>query len=42
MIKKTIYHSRGLLLFNHEQMQMKKGGDLFYVSMGKDDGAELI
>ena len=32
--KKIIYHSRKSLLFNQEQMWMKKGGDLFDVSMG--------
>ena len=37
--KKIIYHSRKSLLFNQEQTQMKKGSDLFDVSMG--DGADV-
>ena len=39
--KKIIYHSRKSLLFNQEQTWMKKGNDLFDVSMGAYDGAEV-
>ena len=39
--KKIIYHSRKSLLFNQEQTWMKKGSDLFDVSMGAYDGAEV-
>ena len=39
--KKIIYHSRRSLLFNQEQTWMKKGSDLFDVSMGAYDGAEV-
>ena len=39
--KKIIYHSRKSLLFNQEQTWMKKGSDLFDVSMGVYDGAEV-
>ena len=39
--KKIIYHSRKSLLFNQEQMWMKKGSDLFDVSMGAYDSAEI-
>ena len=39
--KKIIYHSRKSLLFNQEQTWMKKGSDLFDVSMDAYDGAEV-
>ena len=39
--KKIIYHSRKSFLFNQEQMWMKKGSELFDVSMGAYDGAEV-
>ena len=39
--KKIIYHSRKSLLFNQEQTWMKKGSDLFDVSMGAYDGEEV-
>ena len=39
--KKIIYHSRKSLLFKQEQTWMKKGSDLFDVSMGAYDGAEV-
>ena len=39
--KQIILHSRKLSLFNQEQTWMKKGSDLFDVSMGADDGAEV-
>ena len=39
--KKIIYHSRKSLLFNQKQTWMKKGSDLFDVSMGAYDGAEV-
>ena len=39
--KNIIYHSRKSLLFNQEQTWMKKGSDLFDVSMGAYDGAEV-
>ena len=39
--KKIIYHSRKSLLFNQEQTWMKKGSDLFDVSMGASDGREV-
>ena len=39
--KKIIYHSCKSLLFNQEQTWMKKGSDLFDVSMGAYDGAEV-
>ena len=39
--KKITYHSRKLLLFNQEQTWMKKGSDMFDVSMGAYDGAEV-
>ena len=39
--KKIIYHSRKSLLFNQEQMWMKKGSDLSDVSMGAYDGEEV-
>ena len=39
--KKIIYHSRKLLLFSQEQTWMKKGSDLFDVSIGAYDGAEV-
>ena len=39
--KKIIYHSCKLLLFNQEQTWMKKGSDLFDVSIGAYDGAEV-
>ena len=39
--KKIIYHSRKSLLFNQKQTWMKKGSDLFNVSMGAYDGAEV-
>ena len=38
---KIIYHSLKSLLFNQEQTWMKKGRDLFDVSMGAYDGAEV-
>ena len=39
--KKIIYHSRKSLLFNQEQTWMKKGSDLFDVSIGASDGREV-
>ena len=39
--KKIIYHSLKSLLFNQEQTWMKKGRDLFDVSMGAYDGAKV-
>ena len=39
--KKIIHHSRKSLLFNQEQTWMKKGSDLFDVSMGASDGREV-
>ena len=39
--KKIIYHSSKSSLFNQEQTWMKKGSDLFDVSMGSYDGAEV-
>ena len=36
-----IYHSRKSLLFNNDQAWMKKGGELFDVTMGAYDGAEV-
>ena len=39
--KKITYHSRKSSLFNQEQTWMKKGSDLFDVSMGSYDGAEM-
>ena len=39
--KKIIHHSRKSLLFNQEQKWMKKGSDLFDVSMGASDGREV-
>ena len=36
-----IYHSRKSLLFSQEQTWVKKGSDLFNVSMGACDGAEV-
>ena len=39
--KKIIYHSRKSLLFNQEQTWMKKGSDLFNVSMRTYDGAKV-
>ena len=39
--KKIIHHSRKFLIFNQEQTWMKKGSDLFDVSMGVYDGAEV-
>ena len=37
-----IYHFCQSLLFNQEQTWMKKGSDLFDVSMGDCDGAEMF
>ena len=39
--KKIIHHSRKSLLFNQEQTWMKKGSDLFDVSIGASDGREV-
>ena len=39
--KKIIYHSSKSLLFNQEKAWMKKRSDLFDVSMGAYDGAEV-
>ena len=39
--KKIIHHSRKSLLFNQEQTWMKKGSDLFDVSVGASDGREV-
>ena len=39
--KKIIHHSRKSFIFNQEQTWMKKGSDLFDVSMGVYDGAEV-
>ena len=38
---KIIFHSRKLLLFDNNQAWMKKGGELFDVTMGAYDGAEI-
>ena len=38
---KIIYHSRKSLLFNQEQTWMKKESDMFDVSMGAYDGADV-
>ena len=38
---KIIYHSRKSLLFNENQAWMKKEGELFDVTMGAYDGAEV-
>ena len=40
-LDKIIYHSRKSLLFNQEQTWMKKWSDLFDVSMGSYDDAEV-
>lgn len=39
--KQIIYHSRKTLLYNENQARMKKGDDLFDVTMGAYDGAEV-
>ena len=39
--KKIIYHARKTLLFNEGEAWMKKGTDIFDVSMGAFDGAEV-
>ena len=39
--KNIIFHARKSLLFNNNQTWMKKGGDLFDVTMGAYDGAEI-
>ena len=39
--KKIMYHSHKLLLYNQEQTWMKKGSDLFGVSMGAYDGVKM-
>ena len=39
--KKIRYHARKSLLFNQEQTWMKKESDMFDVSMGAYDGAEV-
>ena len=39
--KNIIYHSCKSLLFNQEQKRMKKGTELFDVSMGAYDDAEV-
>ena len=39
--KNIIYHSCKLLLFNQEKTWMKKGSDMFDVSMGAYVGAEV-
>ena len=39
--KKIIYHSRKSLLFNQEQTWMKKESDMFDVSIGAYDGADV-
>ena len=38
--KKIIYYSRKSLLDNQEQTWMKKGNDIFDISMGVYDGAK--
>ena len=38
--EKIIYHFRKSLIFNQEQTWIKKGSNLFDVSMGAYDGAE--
>ena len=40
-VKKVIYHSRRSLLFNQEQTWMKKGSDVFDVSMGAYNDTEV-
>ena len=39
--KDIIYHARKSLLFNKDETWMKKGNDLFDVTMGAWDGAEI-
>ena len=39
--KEIIHHSRKSLLFNNNESWMKKGGQLFDVTMGAYDGAEV-
>ena len=39
--KKIIYHYRNSLLFNQDKTWMKKGCDLFDISIGNYNGAEV-